>query len=130
MSARHIWETLDSAFSKEHLSAFSNFLNDNRTPGWIIASDYVVGDRNRPYDNACFTVLPIQERNPLRLWSDIPALIPRDLKKTTQVDERIITCLRDPRKFSLCGVLPKSRNLLRGVEHARQIIDAILVDRI
>lgn len=53
-------------------------------------------------------------------------MIPKDLKNTPAIDDKIVDCLRDPGRFSFCFVLPKGRCLLRDVQHARASIDVTL----
>jgi hypothetical protein len=85
-----------------------NFISRNPDDQWFIESDYVIGDKNRPHDVLCYTIYPVFQNDPIRLWREIPSRIPKDLKNTSQIDDQIVAALRDDSRFSFCFVLPKA----------------------
>jgi hypothetical protein len=109
------------------MNQLKQFLAKNSTDYWIIASDYVIGDKDRRHDSLCYTIYPLFQDHPLKPWAEIPTLIAEDLKSTSQIDDRIIACLRDASRFSFCFILPKRRHLFKNLTHARQNIDDSIV---
>ena len=103
-----------------------NFISRNPADQWFIASDYVIGDKNRPHDVLCYTIYPVFQNDPIRLWREIPSRIPKDLKNTSQIDDQIVAALRDDSRFSFCFVLPKALCFVKSAPDARQALDATL----
>jgi hypothetical protein len=119
---KHLAEVMESVCGDR----LRNFTSRNPADQWFIASDYVIGDKNRPHDVLCYTIYPVFQSDPTQLWREISDRIPRDLKNTSQIDDQIVASLRDDNKFSFCFVLPNARRFFRSVADARQAIDATL----
>jgi hypothetical protein len=67
---------------------------------WIIAADFSLHNKDRPFDCFAFTIIPCDA------WltdieRDVAAALPRDLKKSKTLDEGAIQWLRDPRRFHI-----------------------------
>jgi hypothetical protein len=121
--AEDLWAALEGVIAGDVLNRFESFVAQNPTKGWIIGSDYVIGDKTRPHDCLCFTVYPIYEHEPLKHWQEIAEAIPQDLKKTRRIDEKIVSCLRDRRRFSFCFIVTKERNPNVDRDVAKAAID-------
>jgi hypothetical protein len=74
----------------------------------------------------CFTVYPVDEKDPLRDWREIPKVLPRDLKETKVIDDEMVAFLRHDRHFSFCFVVTKDRNPDVDREMAKGVIDGNL----
>jgi hypothetical protein len=48
-----------------------------------------------PHDVLCYTIYPVFQNDPIRLWREIQSRIPKDLKNTSQIDDQIVAALRD-----------------------------------
>jgi hypothetical protein len=81
------WAALEALIEGDPQKRFETFVRRNATKVWCIASDYVISDENRPNDCMCFTVYPVDEKDPLRDWRDIPKILAQDLKDTKDIDE-------------------------------------------
>jgi hypothetical protein len=124
--AEDLWVALEGVIEGDLLRRFETFMAANPTKGWIIGSDYVIDDKARPHDCFCFTVYPIDEHAPLKHWQEVAAAIPRDLKNTRRIDDSIVSCLQDQRRFSFCFVVTKERNPDVDLEMAKAAIDGNL----
>jgi hypothetical protein len=121
-----LWAMLEALIEDDPQRRFETFVGQNSTKAWFIGSDYVISDKTRPNDCMCFTVYPVDEKDPLRDWRDIPRVLARDLKKTKKIDENMVSFLRDDRQFSFCFVVTKERNPDVDREMAKAVIDGNL----
>jgi hypothetical protein len=104
------WATFDALIENDPQKRFQNFVEQNPAKSWFIASDYVISDNTRPNDCICFTVYPIDERDPLAIWREIPPVLSRDFKKVRSLSREIVSFLRHNSQFSLCLILTKERH--------------------
>ena len=118
-----IWPLFEAWIEDDPQKRFKTFVRRNSTKAWFIGSDYVISDKNRPSDCMCFTIYPVDEKDRSREWRDIPKILTRDLKHTKTVDEKMASCLRDDRHFSLCFVITKERNINANREITKAVID-------
>lgn len=64
---------------------------------WIIAADFSQHN-DRPFDCFAFTVIPY-DAWPAEIERDVKEALPKDLKKSKDLDDEAIEWLRDPRRF-------------------------------
>lgn len=105
-----LWAMLEALIEDDPQRRFETFVKRNLTKVWFIGSDYVISDGTRPNDCVCFTVYPVDEKDHPRDWRDIPKALARDFKNTKNIDENMVSFLRDDRRFSFCFVVTKERN--------------------
>jgi hypothetical protein len=107
--ADEFWVLCERLIENDPKQRFKNFVERNAKKNWFFSSDYVIADSTRPNDCLCFTVYPIDERNPTALWKEIPAILTADLKKIKNLSDDAIAFLRQETHFSICIVLTKDR---------------------
>jgi hypothetical protein len=76
---------------------------------WMIGADFCLHNKDRPMDCFVFTVLPYDDW-PARIENDVKRAVPRDIKKTKDLDEKAAEWLRDPRRFHFAITVNKDRN--------------------
>ena len=118
-----LWAMLEALIEDDPQKRFETFVRRNSAKAWWIGSDYVISDKTRPNDCMCFTIYPVDEKDPLGDWRDIPKVLARDLKQTKNLDEKMVSFLRDDRQFSFCFVVTKERNSNVDGEWVKAAID-------
>jgi hypothetical protein len=118
-----LWVMLEALIENDPQKRFETFVKRNSTNGWLIGSDYVIADKTRPNDCMCFSVYPVDEKDPLREWREIPKVLPRDFKNTKTIDETMVSFLRNDRQFSFCFIITKERNPDIDRDMAKATID-------
>jgi hypothetical protein len=124
--ADDFWVTCEQLIENDPQQRFKNFVERNANREWFFSSDYVIDDSTRPNDSMCFTVYPINERNPLAFWKDIPSALTGDLKNIKSVSDEAIAFLRQDTHFSICFVLTKNRYSGNAREIVRSAIRQLL----
>lgn len=125
------FETFDGS-ARADLARFIERFPETKT--WLIAADYVVGDKGRPNDVFAFSLLPYaEELNALR--SRLAVGLPRDIKATRHFTPSASRTLRAPYVFHVPVVLPKDRLLLgptgaRSVANGRNAVAALVHDAV
>ena len=110
----------------EHCAThLARFLVDNSAPHLIIASDYVISDKNRFRNTFCYTIYPINSELVSTL-QEIKTQIPNDLKHTVRIDDHIIECLRARERFTFCFVVRKGRRFFDNADDVRSSLDRTL----
>jgi hypothetical protein len=118
-----LWDQLNSAAAFRAERRFARFVRQRAVTKWVIATDFCIGDPNRPYDSFAFVVFPAGEQldETVNRLSRIP---PRDLKAVRRrPSSKIIRILRKGKVFSFCFVADKSRRVFADAQAARQGID-------
>ena len=106
----------------EHLR---DFFDQNTVPNWIIASDYVIGDKDRHRDAFCYTLYPISDEF-VSTKTEIAGKMPNDLKSTSRISDTIVECLRSTRRFSFCFVVRQREGFYSSVDDIRVSLDAAI----
>jgi hypothetical protein len=101
---------------------FSDYVQRHRTDKWLLFSDYVFGDRNRPNDVIALTVAPAGNYW-TKLFKDFEDIARADFKSVRGVSGEMLALLSDPRLFSFCWILDPKRVLTRNVGAVRQMLD-------
>jgi hypothetical protein len=120
------WVMCERLIENDPKQRFKSFVERNAKRDWFFSSDYVIGDNQRPNDCMCFTLYPINERNPTALWQDIPSVLARDLKRIKSPSDEAIAFLRQDTHFSICIVLTKDRYSGNDREVVRSAIHQLL----
>ena len=99
----------DEAFHKESYNAWHNFFMRNKIhKKWIILSDYVFDDPNKPNNVAIFSIIPALP------YIEHPQVInnklPRDFKKTTNISKDAISFLKKDDIFTIALLFPNMRD--------------------
>jgi hypothetical protein len=121
-----LWAMFERLVEDDPQKRFETFVRRDPAKAWFIGSDYVISDETRPNDCMCFTVYAVDEKDPLKDWREIPNVLKQDFKKTKNIDEEIISYLRDDHQFSLCFILTKERNPDVDREMVKAAIDGNL----
>lgn len=101
---------------------FTEYAARHRTDKWLLFSDYVLGDRNRPNDVIALTVAPGGAYlSPL--MRDVNRTAKSDFKSVRAIGASMIELLCDSRLFSFCWVLESRRALTRNVAVVRGMLD-------
>jgi hypothetical protein len=101
---------------------FSNYVWSHRTDKWMLFSDYVFGDRNRPNDVIALTVAPAGDYW-TQLLKDFEQTARADFKSIRSVSSSMLGLLSDRRLFSFCWILDPKRALTRNVGAVRRMLD-------
>lgn len=125
MTLEDVLGVLADVINKDHASNLADFLRKHYAPDWVIASDYVIGDRDRHRDSFCYTIYPIDD-GVVRTQADIRRLIPADLKNTGAITDNLVACLRSPRQFSFCFVRRPGEQFFDSVADVRTMLDETL----
>lgn len=117
-----IIDALEVGVRGEIASRFERYLRSYVTDRWLIFSDYVLGQRNRPNDVFAFTLLPGgQYLSPL--MHACQANAKRDFKDIRDVSEPMMDLLRDPRLFTFCFIIDPSRRITQNAAAVRGMFD-------
>lgn len=109
----------------QHLASdkrFTNFINKySEAAKWFLVSDYSLGDKNKPNDCVCFTLIPhVSEVNVL--LDRLAAIAPSDVKSVRTVNAKFVSLLNRYPMFTIGIVLDKKRRLAadeRAYFHSR-----------
>jgi hypothetical protein len=101
---------------------FADYVRRHRTEKWLLFSDYVFGDRNRPNEVIAVTVAPAGDYWS-RLLNDFNEIARADFKSVRTVSSAMLELLSDPRLFSFCWILDPKRVLTRNVSAVREMLD-------
>ena len=64
---------------------------------WVIAADYCLNDKGKPYQSIAFTVFPYLQ--PYQLDEDMKRYLPQDIKHTTKLTPKMINFLKNNQWF-------------------------------
>jgi hypothetical protein len=117
----YLLNSLLSSLDKTVANAFADYVVSHQTDRWLIFSDYVLRQPERPTDVFAFTVVPGGSYFN-GITTDLKAIAKRDFKDTRHVDEAMLRLLSDPRLFTFCFVLDRSRMLLGKAATVRDIL--------
>lgn len=99
-------------------SSFWTYLRRNkRFRNWVIGSDYVIKNKDKPWDVMSFTIYPVVDGPYFdRLLRQLDEDIPKDIKDISVVNanDPVIKLLRSERYYSIVVMLSKSRHKLIG----------------
>lgn len=101
------------AFLKRGISHFRRFLNENKgVENWLLASDYNLGDRNRPTDVIAFTIMPVRSsvEAAVRPMGEIFHADFKNLKRVSPQAKGFF--YRKGQAFSFCWLIEKTSSLL------------------
>ena len=102
-----VLKPFDDAFHKSGFSAFQKFLlQNNHIKKWILASDYVLYDKNKPNNVVVFSIIP---HRPFLSEKFISSNLPKDFKKTKDFSKNSLDFLRKMNVFSICLIFPKTK---------------------
>ncbi|MHB9100122.1 MAG: hypothetical protein ACYC2E_01190 [Sulfuricella sp.] len=86
-------------FDKSAINDFRNFLEENpQVKKWQIAADFCLHDKERPNNAFAFTIIPYDDYHDV-LKAEIQGALPKDLKKTRDIDDDAAAFLVHPRRF-------------------------------
>ena len=125
MRIEDVFGVLHDGIENNYGERLRGYLTRNPAPNWVIASDYVVGDKNRYRDTFCYTIFPIVG-DLTATQTEIREKIPRDLKATSVITDSIVECLRSHQRFSFCFVIDRRRGFFNDINDVRSSIDATL----
>jgi hypothetical protein len=132
MRIEDVFGVLHKVISTTYIERLRDFVDQNAAPNWVIASDYVIGAKERYRNAFCYTIYPLNAELESTL-TEIRQAIPQDLKDTSLISDTVAECLRSTRRFSFCFVTrqghgflltpptsePVSMQPLRSSEHAQ-----------
>jgi hypothetical protein len=129
-----IFEVLRGTLDKTFLSNMRSYLKGHAgVTNFLLISDYCVEDENKSNDVIAFTLAPDHAALPQSM-RDLNQLIPKDIKKITEVTDDMSKALNDPRFFHIAFMLDDTSGFLhsdhvdrRGVvlQNMRLIIEMI-----
>jgi hypothetical protein len=125
MRIEDVFRVLHDGIENTYGERLRNYLTCNPAPNWVIASDYVIGDKNRYRDTFCYTIFPVVG-DLTATQVELREKIPRDLKATSLITNSIVECLRSHQRFSFCFVVDPRRGFFSDVNDVRSSIDATL----
>lgn len=102
-----------------------DFVDSNPAHHWIIASDYVINDKNRNRNSYCYTIFPVWSDIVVPM-ADIQASLPKDLKETRDISDAAIAMLRSEKNFSFCFVNHKGQAFFHNGDDVRGSLDATI----
>lgn len=90
---------------------FNSFIDTYSSAAkWILVSDYCLGDKSKPNDCVCFTLIP-RVSEPDALLDGIAAIAPGDVKSTRSANERFISLINSYPMFTIGLVLDRKRRV-------------------
>jgi hypothetical protein len=120
-----IVEALQSTLAPTVESHFADYLRGHDTTRWLIFSDYVLKQPDRPNDVYSFTIVP-GGKFLESLTAEFDATAVKDFKRGPQVGEEMLHLLSDKRLYTFCFIVDPSRTITRNVVTLRQMIDATI----
>lgn len=104
-------ECFIETFDKSSRRKFQRWLTTRpTTTNWIIAADFALRDKNRPGDCFAFTLIP-NDLHPKEFAAEVQRNLPKDLKKTKDLDAAAASWLRNPRHFHVLIPMRQDRVL-------------------
>ena len=120
-----IIDTLCSKVSQGIEQAFADYVKHHNTSRWMLFSDYVLNQRDRPNDVFAFTLVPGgQHLN--SLLAEFSATATRDFKKIREVNDSMAHLLTDKRLVTFCFVVNPARVVPGNLEALRGMLDGTL----
>jgi hypothetical protein len=120
-----IIDDIYSTVSQGIEQGFSDYVKGHDTSRWMLFSDYVLKDRDRPNDVFAFTLVPGgQHLN--SLLAEFSATATHDFKKIREVSDSMARLLTDKRLVTLCFVVSPARVITGNVEALRGMLDDTL----
>lgn len=120
-----IIDTLLSTVSQGIEQAFADYVKGHNTSRWMLFSDYVLNQRDRPNDVFAFTLVPGgQHLN--TLLAEFSATATHDFKKIHEVSDSMARLLTDKRLVTFCFVVNPARVITCGVQALRGMLDDTL----
>ncbi|WP_349886248.1 hypothetical protein [Pantoea ananatis] len=101
----------DSTFNQSYHIKIKDFFERNKCISkWMIFSDYVLHDKNKPNDVITFSILPYTE-DFFKLGKKIESLSFKDTKKLKRINSEFIKFIKNSEILNLSILLPKERKL-------------------
>jgi hypothetical protein len=125
MRIEDVFGVLHDAISTTYSERLRDFVNRNAVPNWVIASDYVIGDKDRHRNAFCYTIYPLNDELESTL-TEIRKRIPQDLKDTPRISGTIAECLQSTRRFSFCFVARQGQRFFGDAADIRASLDATI----
>jgi hypothetical protein len=117
-----IADALRPSFSDQIEPQITRYVRSHDTLRWLIFSDYVLNQPNRPNDVFAFTILP--GGNYLApLTAEFSTNAKRDFKGVKTVSDAMARLLADSRLFTVCFIVNPNRVLTRDVGIMRGMLD-------
>lgn len=117
-----IVDALRSTISQGIEPHFADYVQQHRTTRWMMFSDYVLKQPNRPNDVFAFTLLP-GGSHLASLNAQFAATATHDFKDIRKVSESMLRLLSDNRLFTFCFIVRPSRVITRNVTTLRGMLD-------
>ncbi len=115
-----ILTVLEDTFCKSTISDLMNFIQKNsHQKKWLMYSDYVIGDRNKPNDVASFTIMPYDDY-PDIIKDRILSIAPSDIKSKKSVSPDFIAYLKEKRLFHINFILGSRKGLIYSNELSKE----------
>jgi hypothetical protein len=125
MRIEDVFRVLHDGIENNYRRRLRCYLTRHPVSNWVVASDYVIGDKTRYKDAFCYTIYPIA--NDLTATQrEIREKIPRDLKSTSVITDSIVECIRSDERFSFCFVVDKGQGFFNDAEDVRSSIGLTL----
>lgn len=101
-------------------AGFLDFIRNSKSNGrWLVSSDFCLNDKTYLTRSCAVSLIPLDE-HPQDISDRIKLAIPKDLKKTKNVEPRTIETFKDPRMFHFVFILDGHRNIIStGDESAK-----------
>ena len=125
MTLEDVLRVLRDGINRNDGERLRNFLNQHAALNWVIASDYVIGDKERHRDAFCYTIYPVNDEL-ASTQAEIAGKIPNDLKHTSRINAPIIDCLRSTRRFSFCFVVRKGQRFFDNLADVQASLAATI----
>src|SRR4051794_12059208 len=103
------------------MGSFVRLCNPKIREHWFIATDFCIGDPNRPNDSFCYTIYPAVPETFERLSG-----VERDLKDVKVVSDKVIRAFRDGFCFTLCIAADRDRGLFDSLRAVQVAVDETL----
>ncbi len=96
---QHLDETLSKTTSNNWLKYLQQTSSMQNATSWMIFSDYCIGDKNKHIDSISFVICPTVNID--LISSETNSFIPKDIKKTRDINKRTLNYLKFPYYFSI-----------------------------
>jgi|GEM_PF-3343829 len=117
-----IVETLRGTLDKTFLANLRSYLGGHAgVTSFALISDYCVEDKDKPNDVIAFTLAPFDAALPQSM-AELDRLIPKDIKKTAEMNEGVFRALNDPRFFHVAFMLDDISGFLHSEQLDRQTV--------
>jgi hypothetical protein len=96
-------------FDHSAVEAFRRYIaRHSQVHKWMIAADFSLYDKDRPMDCFAFTILPY-DAMPDEIEKDVARAVPKDFKKTKELDKTAVQWFRDGRRFHIVVTVNRDR---------------------